>query len=186
MKNFQQKNDTHSWSIGKEPWNRVHKDHAYVNGIGLLLIFEDSFSGWPKLFSVRDRKTKTIKQILEVIFSKNGVLKTLVSDNASEFCDVGLCTWLRKIGCIPYKSLPYHPQSNEIVKRMVWRVKIGLKAFEPYRDTIQTYVPKLLMSYRSIPHVRKVQSLFALMGRQIRTPITMSFSTNEKMWYKKK
>ena len=28
-----------------EPWNRVHIDHAYISGIGLLLILVDSFSG---------------------------------------------------------------------------------------------------------------------------------------------
>ena len=77
MKNFQQKNNTHSWSTVKELWNRVHKDHAYINGKGLLLILEDSFSGWPKVFCVRDRKTEMRKQILQVIFSTNGALKTL-------------------------------------------------------------------------------------------------------------
>ena len=41
------------------------------------------------------------------------------------------------------------------------------------------------MSYRSIPHVGKIQSLSVLMGRQIKTPIMMSFLKNEKMWYKK-
>ena len=60
---------------------------------------------------------------------------------------------------------------------------MGLKAFEPDRNTIENYLPKLLMSYRSIPCAGKVQSP-ALMGRQIRTPITMLFSANE-MWYKK-
>ena len=63
---------------------------------------------------------------------------------------------------------------------MVRTVKMGLKAFEPYRDTIETYLPKLLMTYRLIPHVGKVQSLSDLIGKQI-IPITMSSSTNEKM-----
>ena len=109
--------------------------------------------------------------------------KTLVSDNAPEFCDGGLCTWMSKIGC--YKIPPYHPQSNGIAKRVIRTLKMGLKVFESYRDTIKTYLPKLLMSYRSIPHAGKVQSPFALMKRQIRTPITMTFTTNEKMGYKK-
>ena len=64
-------------------------------------------------------------------------------------------------------------------------VKLGIKAFDPSRETIEAYIPKLLMSYRSIPHADKTLSPSALMGRQIRSPITMSFSTNEKVWYKK-
>ena len=39
-----------------------------------------------------------IKQILRVIFSKNGIPKILVSDNAPEFCDEDLNLWLEKKG----------------------------------------------------------------------------------------
>ena len=62
---------------------------------------------------------------------------------------------------------------------------MGLKAFEPNRDTTEIYLPKLLMSYRLIPHAGIVQNPSALMGRQKWTPITVSFSTNEKTWYRK-
>ena len=44
-------------------------DHAYVNGIELLLIFGDSFSARPKVVRDNDRKTNTVKQILRKIFS---------------------------------------------------------------------------------------------------------------------
>ena len=160
-------------------------DHAHVNGIGLFLILVDSFSGWPEVIKVKDRKPVTIQQLLREIFLRNGVPKTLVSDNAPEFCEKDLCSWLRKIGCKPYKTPPYHPQSNGIAERMVRTVKLGLKAFDPSRETIEEFLPKLLMSYRSIPHANRTRSPSALMGRQIRSPITMSFSTNQRMWYKK-
>ena len=184
IKDFTPKS-THKWLSEGEPWHRVHMDHAHVNGIGLLLILVDSFSGWPEVVKVKDKKSVTIQQVLRVIFSRNGVPKTLVSDNAPEFCDDNLCSWLRKIGCKPYKTPPYHPQSNGIAERMVRTVKLGLKAFDPSRETIEVFLPKLLMSYRSIPHADRARSPSAMMGRQIRSPITMSFSTNQKMWYKK-
>ena len=84
-------------------------DHAYITGVGLLLILVDSFSGWFEVICVPDKKRSTIKQILRVIFSRNGIPKTLVSDNAPEFCDEDLNLWLAKIGCKPYKTPPYHP-----------------------------------------------------------------------------
>ena len=176
---------THKWPSEGEPWNRVHMDHAHVNGIGLFLILVDSFSGWPEVIKVKDRKPITIQQVLRVIFSRNGVPKTLVSDNAPEFCEKDLCSWLTKIGCKPYKTPPYHPQSNGIAERMVRTVKLGLKAFDPSRETLEEFLPKLLMSYRSIPHANRTRSPSALMGRQIRSPITMSFSTNQTMWYRR-
>lgn len=98
-------------------------DHAYINGVGLLLILVDSFSGWPEIIQVPDKKSSTIKQILGVIFFRNGIPKTLVSDNAPEFCDEDLNLWLEKIGCKPYKTPPYHPQSNGLAERMVQTVK---------------------------------------------------------------
>ena len=54
-------------------------DHAYISEIGLLLILVASFSRWTEVVYVHDRKT-----------DDNGVPKTLVSDNAPEFYDVGL------------------------------------------------------------------------------------------------
>ena len=86
----------HSWPREVEPWSRVHMDHAYITGVGLLLILVDSFSGWPEVIRVPDKKSSTIKQILRVIFSRNGMPKALVSDNAPKFCDEDLNLWLKK------------------------------------------------------------------------------------------
>ena len=61
-----------------------------------LLILVDSFSGWPEVIRAPDKKISTIKQILRVIFSRNGIPKTLVSDNAPEFCDEDLNLRLEK------------------------------------------------------------------------------------------
>lgn len=56
----------------------------------------------------------------------------------------------------------YHLQSNGIAGRMVETVKMGLKAFAP-----------------SHKHADRLQSLSALVGRQIRALITISFSRSE-------
>ena len=67
--------------------------HAYITEVGLLLIPVDSFSGWPEVIRVPDKKTSTIKQILSVIFSRKRHTKTLVSDNAPKFWDEDLSLW---------------------------------------------------------------------------------------------
>ena len=103
-------------------------DHAYTTGVGILLVLVDSFSGWPEIIRVPDKKNFTTKHILRVIFSRNGIPKTLVSDNAPGFCDEDLNSWLEKIGCKPYETSQYYPQSNELAERMVQIVKMGLKA----------------------------------------------------------
>ena len=55
-----------------------------------LLKLVDSFLGWPEVVRVPDKKSPTIKQILRVVFSRNGIPKTLLSDNAPEFSDEDL------------------------------------------------------------------------------------------------
>ena len=50
---------------------------------------------------------------------------------------------------------------------------------------MEDFLPRLLLSYRAIPHAGRLESLSALMARQIRAPLTMSYSTNEKVWYQK-
>ena len=109
----------------------------------------------------------------------------LVIDNAPEFCDESLRSWLKRIECRPYKVPEYHPEFNGLAERMVQIVKMGLKAFVHARDDVDNYLSRLLMSNRSIPHAGRVQSPSAMMGRQIRSRITMSGSSNEKIWYKK-
>ena len=80
---------------------------------------------------------------------------------------------------MPYKMPPYHSQSNGIVEKMDQTVRMGLKAFSPFNQNIEAYIPNLLLSYRIVPHVDRKQSPPSLMGRQIRAPITMSFSIKE-------
>ena len=114
-------------------------DHACITRVGLSLILVDSFSGWPEVIRVPSKKSSTIKKVLRVIFFGNGIPKTLVSDNAPEFCDKDFNLWLEKIGCKLYKTPPYHPQSNGLTERMVQTVKIGLKACSQQKEKNRSF-----------------------------------------------
>ena len=67
---------------------------------------------------------------------------------------------------------------------MAQAVKMGLKACSQQKEKIDVFLLRLLLSYRTIAHAGRLESPSALMGRQIRVPLTISYSTNEKMWYK--
>ena len=125
------KNETtvHTWPSKDKPWCRVHMDHASIQGVGLFLIFVDAFLGWPEIIKVNNLEARLVKTVLQGVFSRNGVLEVLVSDNAAEFHDTNLCKWMKKIGCLPYKTPPYHPQPNGAAERMVKTIKMGLKAY---------------------------------------------------------
>ena len=119
------------------------------------------------------------------IFQKPHTKKPLVSDNAPELCDEDLNLWLEKIGCKPYKTPAYHPQSNGLAERLEQTTKMEPKACSQQKEKIEVFRPRLLLSYRTKPYDGGLESPSALMGRQSRAPLTMSYSTNEKVWYKK-
>ena len=115
-------------------------DHAYVQGIGLILILVDSATGWPEAIRVKNRSATTVQEVLRTIFARLGVPNTLVSDNAPEFCNSNLCEWLRRIGCKPLKTPPWHPASNGQAERMVQTVKRGIKAFSCRNNNFDAYL----------------------------------------------
>ena len=61
---------------------------------------------------------------------------------------------------------------------------MGLKAFSSFNESREAYLSRLLLSYQMILQVGRKQSSM-LTGREIRVPITMSFSTKENVWYRK-
>ena len=113
----------HSWH---KKWICVPTDHAHVKDINFVLILVDLFWGWPEAIKVTNIKITNVKQVLKTEFSRNGVPRMIVTDNAPEFCEDNLCSELKHIGCIPNKTPLYHPKFNGIAERMM---KIRLKEF---------------------------------------------------------
>ena len=60
---------------------------GYIQGIGLILVLVDAFTGQPEAVRVKDHSAETVMPVLRVSFSRLGVPYALVSDNAAEFCD---------------------------------------------------------------------------------------------------
>ena len=108
-----------------------------------------------------------------MIFSRQGVPLYLVTDNAQEFCSETFINRL-KIGCTPYKTPPYHPQSNGCAERMVRTIKDSMRVWKESFGNFSAYLQKVLMNYRAIPHGGRNESCSKLMGRKIRSPILYS------------
>lgn len=162
------------WPQEHQPWSRVHMDHAHISQVGTFLILVDSYSGWPEVVKVMDRTVSSTINALRVIFARQGVPLTLVSDNAGEFSNETFNNWLMNIGCRPCKTPPYHPQSNGTAERMVRTIKTGMKMWQNKWGNFNAYLNKLLLNYRTIPHGNRQKSSSELMGRQIRSAILCS------------
>jgi hypothetical protein len=172
----------HQWPAESEPWGRVHMDHAHVPKVGLLLILVDAMSAWPEAIRVPDKSAATVRKVLQDVFARNGVPRTLVSDNAAEFHEDGLVSWLSRIGCRAVKTPPYHPQSNGLAERMVQTIKAASAGWDQ-QESYDAFLARLLLNYRCVPHAGRQFSPAQLMGRQLRNPITMRTAIRSEIWY---
>ena len=78
-----------------------------------------------------------------------------------------------------------HPQTtSNLMEFMGQTATIGSHAFSEFNESIEIYLPRLLLSFLTIQHAKRKQRLSALLGKPIRALITMSFSTKERVWYR--
>ena len=94
---FKMKNTTHTWPSEGVVWNRLHMDFGYHKQVGNMLIVVDSYSGWLEALKCNNRTTNArIINHLRSIFARFGIPKVMVCDNAPEFTNEQLYSWLEK------------------------------------------------------------------------------------------
>lgn len=106
-----------------------------------------------------------------------------MSDNASEVAKESLCTWLTWTWMSAIQNTPI-PSSIKNCGEDGPDYKSWIEGILSRELHLESYLPRLLISYRTIPHAGKTQSPSTLMGKWIRTPLTMSYLTNENVCYK--
>ena len=106
-------------------------------------------------------KTDSKGHIFQKRYTKNPSIRQY-----TRFCDEDLSLWLDKIKWKPYKTPPYHTESNGLGERMMKTVKIGLKVCSQLKEKIQVFLPRLLLSCRTIPPAGRLESPSALMGNK--------------------
>ena len=115
----------HPWIVPKQPWERIHIDHAQW-GKHLLLIMIDAFTKWPEVHLVSSTSaTQTIDK-LRTTFATHGVPVTLVSDNGPPFTSVQFEAFMKSNGISHKRVPPYHPSSNGLAENFVRTVKQAL------------------------------------------------------------
>ena len=74
-------------------------DWAYIQEAGNILIIVDAGSGWMEAIICGERPAETVLQCLCATFGRFGVPRTLVTDDAKEFINDKIVTWLHAQGC---------------------------------------------------------------------------------------
>ena len=158
-------NNNIEWPKPKRPWSRLNVDHFFYNNI-IVFIVVDSFSKYIELEIVKSTSVQDTMNALRLIFSRQGIPDTLVSDNASCFTSESFSEFLIKHGIKHLTPPPYSPSSNGQAERGVRVVKDLLRRCNS-KEPFHIKLARVMFYYRTTPHsITQIPPCVALNNRK--------------------
>ncbi len=137
-----------------------------------VLTYIDLMSRWPEAIPLSNISSSEVANALFLIFSRLGLPKEILSDNAQQLVSNSMNEVMTMMGIDRSLSTPYHPQSNGTVERFNGSLKrMLLKLCQDKPDTWDKMIPAVLFAYRELPNETTGYPPFTLVyGRQVRGP----------------
>ena len=173
----------HPWEKSRNPWQRIHIDHAGPFMKCLFLVVVDTFSKWLEVRIVSSTSSKATISALRQMFASHGIPETIVSDNGSGFTSEEFRVFMEKNGIQHLTSAPYSPQSNGAAERAVQTVKKNLAklVMERGEGDLETKLLRFLFAHRCTPQSEAgVSPAELLMRRKLRNRLTVIKETSKK------
>ena len=170
-----------------KPFERVHADWCYIPDVGNVLVIVDAASGWIECSLPQQRTTSNVIDSLSAVFTRFGVPRFLVTDNAAEFTSREINHFCSVNGITKMESPPYHPESNGAAERSVQTIKNGMKAWkmDVAHVSFKEYLRRLLLHHRAcFQRVDKRTPAEIVFGRKIRVPLSRDFSFSQPVHLK--
>ena len=173
-KNAPAKAPLHPWAWPTSPWERIHVDFAGPFLGKMLLVVMDAHSKWPEVCIMTTTTTAKTIAVLREIFSRNGLLRQLVSDNVPQFIAEDFARFMAENGVKHIRSAPYHPASNGAAEQLVQTVKQALRAGHQSGVPLEQSLASFLLRYRSTPHATTgVPPCTLFLNRTLRTRLDL-------------
>ena len=140
----------------------------------------DAGSVWIEAIIGGDRPTEVVIHWLCTIFVRFGVSHKLGSDNAKEFINDKIVTWLQAQGCINLASPIYNPRSYGLAERSVQTVKKAMRwRSSSFCVNFRAFLLRVLFTHRNTSSVRGKTPSKLLLGRKIRHPAVINYCIGE-------
>ena len=111
MRSRPHQNSTLEWPKPCKKWSRIHVDHFFFEGKTFLVVI-DALTKYIECEIVQSTGAAETVDTLRVIFSRNGLPDTIVSDNATSFTAYEFNEFIANSGICHLTSPPYSPSSN--------------------------------------------------------------------------
>lgn len=182
------------WPYPPKPWQRMHLDMFTLYNKQFLVAI-DAHTKWVECYVMEKTDSKSVLDKLSDIFCRYGLVRTLVTDNGSNFVSNEFEEFCNSNGINHLTSAPYHPASNGQAENTVKSVKKALKIILKPTDNqnlTQKIINKYLFDYRNSVHCttgfspaqlmfgRPLRGRFDLLRDNTGEPSTMSLSTQAK------
>ena len=163
----------------QQPWEALQVDifgevAAAPHSQRFLVVVHDLHSKWPEIAATSSITTTSVINILDSLFTKWGLPKSITTDNGPQFVSDQFEEFLASYGIQHNLTSRYNPQSNGGVERFNRVIKDSLKASLSEGKTFETAIHILLRAYRSTPHALTGRTPAELMiGRKLRMPLNV-------------
>lgn len=138
-----------SWPLPSGPWERVHLDYAGPFLDKMWLIVVDAFSKFPFVVKMTSSTSTATIAALRLIFSLEGLPKTLVTDNGTQFVSKEFEQFCEMHAVNHLTSAPFNPESNGLAERMVRTFKTALKKILEDEHNDESALQVFLSTYRT-------------------------------------
>ena len=163
-----------NWRYPSQPMDRVHIDFAGPIEGKQLLIIVDAHSKWPHVEILNSTASDGVIEKLRSFCATFGIMKTLVSDNATCFTSETFKKFCQMNGIRHITGAVYHSKTNGQAEIVVKQVKNALKSLTKSTNTLRHRLDEFLFRYRATPHSTTGETPSILMlNRQLRTRLDL-------------
>lgn len=167
-----EKSNLMPWTPSASVWSRIHIDYAGPIKNFYFLIVVDSHSKFVEVFKTKEITTSFTITKLREMFSRYGLVDTIVSDNGRQFTSEEFQRFLLLNGINHKLTAPGHPSTNGQAENFVKTFKKSILANleEKSNANLDQVLCRFLMDYRNMTHCSTGETPAKIFfGRKLKT-----------------